>query len=218
MDRAQMDGLEHECRPRKTGEINRRFFARGRVSSCLGLLVSVACNEAKGVQIDLAPNAEKGPPLDAEGPRWTRVAPRLLREPEPVVPSDEPALRRAYSLPDMKLGPCATLEADGTIRGAGCAPGCVIFGPYVGAPGNSDVHVKFDLRAVDKLTFTSDVVSNAKLTHGALDPQTLAAGEKRAVGYRVHLTEGVKSIEARLWVDSEKPAAFQIANFTVTVE
>jgi hypothetical protein len=201
---------------RSPRQLRRSLRPETKLRALVGLLFAAACSEPKGVQIEQAPNALKGPPLDAPGPKWTRVAPRLLREPEAV--ADDPSLRRAYGPPDMKLGDCTKRAADGTLRGSGCPNGCVVFGPYVSAPGNSDVHFRFDLRAVDELTVASDMVSNAKLIHGALDPVSLAAGETRRVGYRVHLSQPVQSFEARVFVSADKPVGFEISNLSMDVQ
>jgi hypothetical protein len=185
-----------------------------------GLLAMLGCADAKGREDEVAPNSAKGaalgPPLEAAGPQWTRAAPRLLRAPEAAA-SENPALRRAYGIGDMMLGTCAK-RADSTIVGAKCGNGYVVFGPYVEVPANSEVRVTFELHALGKLEFSSDIVSNVRQILGVLEAQSLAAGESRKLGYRIHLSEAAKALEARVWVSSEKPVDFEIKNLALTVQ
>jgi hypothetical protein len=195
------------------------FVLGSLLPCCVAVTAATACSDAKGVQDEQAPaNSAKGPPLDTASPQWTRVAPRLLRGPDEEAPVDDPALRRTYGPLDMRFQDCTKGGADGSIEGTLCPNGCAVFGPYVAAPADSDVRVSFELHASSKLNVWSDVVSNIKQRHGALEPQTMAAEDSRKFGYRIHLLQGVNALEARVWISAEAPASFKITNFSVSVE
>src|SRR5436190_18405892 len=81
-------------------------------------VVVYGCADAKGIQEEAASSLAKGPPLAFDGPEWTRPVP-LMRLPDGEVP-DDPTLRRAYGIDDMKLGECTKHGPDGVVIGSKC--------------------------------------------------------------------------------------------------
>lgn len=138
----------------------------------------------------------------------------------PALPQvDDKALRRAYGASDMKVAGCVKVQKDGSIVGDHCPSNVVVFGPYVRAPGNSNVWVSFDIEASDALFVSSDAISQVgQRFHGLMTDQAVAAGEKRRLGYAVHLFEPASALEARIGIRADKPARFTITNLSVRVE
>lgn len=128
------------------------------------------------------------------------------------------APRRGYGPVDVKLSPCASLEADNLIVGRSCASSIVVFGPYVGVPANSEVDVSFEVEATNRLAVVSDIVSDsAKRFHGALLEQWVEAGGKQRFGYRVHFFQGTPSLETRIFVRAGGPVDFKIRDLLINV-
>jgi hypothetical protein len=137
----------------------------------------------------------------------------------PSTAAEDSALRRAYSADDMKIHSCIARGDDGRITGKSCPSAFVVFGPYITVPASSDVQLRFDIEARDTLILTSDVISNgAKQFHGALDEQLLASGQRRTVGYRIHLFDATRSLETRVAVRADEPIDFEITNLEVKVQ
>jgi hypothetical protein len=163
--------------------------------------------------------ADPGSTPEAAMPPGAAVATPVLPKlsPEPVI--DDKALRRGYGPADMKLAQCATLEKDGTILGNGCPSNFVVFGPYVSAPGNSNLRISFEIQSDGPIAVTSDAISEVgKRFHGVMDEQTISSGEKRKLGYGIHLFEPVTALEARIGVRADKPVKFKITNLTINVQ
>jgi hypothetical protein len=140
------------------------------------------------------------------------VAPTLTAE-------EDQALRRNYGAAEMRYHECATLQTDGKIRGKQCPSGFVVFGPYVAAPSNSNLHIQFDIQSPTKLTVSSDVVSDlGKQFHGALGEQTIEPNKKLTLGYTIHLPLPAEAVEARLFVQGESATTFDISNLVVGVQ
>jgi hypothetical protein len=128
-------------------------------------------------------------------------------------------LRRAYGPADMRTAECAKLDKAGTIVAEGCPNNYVVFGPYVRAPGNSNLRVSFEVQSDTAIDVTSDAISDVgKRFHGVMDEQHIAAGEKRRLGYGIHLFEPANALEARIAVRSETPAKFKITNLSIVIQ
>jgi hypothetical protein len=85
-------------------------------------------------------------------------------------------------------------------------------------PAGADVRLSFDIEAKSEIVVSSDVVSAGSATfHGALEEFSLKAREKRHVSYRVHFFEAAHRTEARLWLRTADPAAFEVTNFAVQI-
>jgi hypothetical protein len=219
---------ELEVRERGLSDANagrRRIVDRGRWALLIGrpslwlsgVAVALAC-AGSAVEEEQPANSVQSLPLEAQGPRWTAVAPRLLREPtgEPAV--DEAVMRRNYGPSDMKIGDCTQIGPEGSIVGKECPNGYVVFGPYVAAPAKTNVQVSFEIFAREALSFSSDIVTDVDLTRGRVESQQLAAGEVRKLAYEVYFPDAAKSLEARIWVSAKKPVAFEIRQFGVRVQ
>jgi hypothetical protein len=178
----------------------------------------LACAGSNAAHEEQATLAVQGPPLDTRGPQWTLVAPPLLRDESGPAAKELEAMRRSYGARDMKLSECTKVGADGTITGTRCPSGCVVFGPYVPAPPQSNVHVSFELYARGPLEFSSDMVTDVKLTRGRVGAQHLATGELRKLEYDVYLPDAGKALEARIWINAQDPAAFEVRNLSVRVQ
>ena len=145
--------------------------------------------------------------------------------PEPTVeqetktaPTEDPPERRGYGPKDMSYHACAKAEEDDTVHGEHCPRGFAVFGPYVGAPENSDVEVSFEIQPSIDTGVYSDLVSNVGQTvHGALTEQSLHAKERRKLGYRVHFFSAASKLEARIALYADAPVDFQIYNLSVVV-
>jgi hypothetical protein len=128
-------------------------------------------------------------------------------------------LQRRYGAADMKVHGCATLAASGSITGEQCPSSFVVFGPYVLAPGGTDLHLSFEIEAKNELAVMSDIVSDgASRTHGALDEQELEPNERRRLGYRVHFFDPARAVEARIGIRSRSGAAFVIDDLALWFE
>lgn len=171
----------------------------------------------------------KGAPKDAPAPA-SAAAPTEAAEEAPASaapsesvaapePTDDPSLRRAYGPDDLKFHPCVKVADDGTVRGEHCPAAFVVFGPYVGAPPKSTLHVAFKMHVVNKLFVTSDVVSaNGQQFHGSMDEQAFNAGETRKLGYRIRLPLPATAVEARIGIRADTPVDFTITDLSVAVE
>ena len=131
---------------------------------------------------------------------------------------EDAALRRNYRPNEMRRHECVKLHPDGALVGSNCPSGCVLFGPYLTAPGNADVHVSFDIEPTNTLRFRSDVVSaRGKTYHGLMDEVEVGGAGKQKVGYQIHFFQPADNIEGRVWVQGEEPSNFRITNFSLEV-
>jgi hypothetical protein len=182
-----------------------------RFISLVNLLVVAACEAAEP---EPEPQISKTL-LPASPAPTTAVITSLDQKP----PTGDTGLRRGYSLSEMRLGDCAKLEEDGTLVAHDCTSGCVLFGPYLSAPADSDLRVSFEIESLGPLLVASDIVSSSGQTfHGALDQQGVESRKSRKLGYRVHLFQRADGIETRLWVKADGPINFRLTNFVLQVE
>jgi hypothetical protein len=138
---------------------------------------------------------------------------------EPTSDKDDADLRRSYVAKDMKVHRCVTANDEGNVLGKECPSALVVFGPYVTVPSNSDVRLKFDIMSPGPLTVMSDVLSDgAKRFHAAIEEEHVAANEARTISYRIHVFDGVRSLESRIGVRGDSPVDFEIKNLKLTVE
>lgn len=127
-------------------------------------------------------------------------------------------LRRTYSLEDMQLHRCASLQGDGSVVGHECPSGIVAVGPRVVAPTHSDVRVRFTIEASHGIELVTDIVSDkSRQLLGKLDNQTLGANELRTISYTVHVFEAAPTVEARIGVSGRAPIDFRISGLEVQV-
>jgi hypothetical protein len=192
------------------------MFAMVRFSAMVMAVAGIACNanpsphasateQASAAEIPMAPGAAVATP----------ILPKLT--PEPAI--DDTALRRSYGPVDMKLAQCVTLDKEGTLLGSNCPSNFVVFGPYVGAPGNSNLRVSFEIQSDGPIAITSDAISEVgKRFHGVMDEQSIGSGEKRKLGYGIHLFEPVTALEARIGIRADKPVKFKITNLKIQVQ
>lgn len=151
----------------------------------------------------------------ASAPAMAAPAPR---QPQPDIDTVYPGLRRAYLPAEMQLHACASLATDGSIVGHDCPAGIVVSGPRVVAPTHSDVRVRFEIEASGGVELVSDIVSDdARQLHGRLDRQRLPDGDKRGIGYGVHVFEAAPDVEVRIAVRGPGPSDFRISGLEVEV-
>jgi hypothetical protein len=174
----------------------------------------VACESARAtVGADPAALVSSRATATPEADASTAVLPKNGNE------ADEGGLRHAYYSNIAKLHECVHLNDDGSLRGESCPSTLVVFGPYISAPANSNVHVRFDIDSTSHLTLMSDVLSNsAKQFHGALEERAVRANERARVQYRIHIFEPVHALEARIGVRAESPVNFSITDYSLTIE
>lgn len=174
----------------------------------------VACESARAtVGADPAALVSSGATATPETDASTAVLPKEGDE------ADEGALRHAYYSNIAKLHECVHLKDDGSLRGESCPSTLVVFGPYISAPANSNVHVRFDIDSTSHLTLMSDVLSNnARQFHGALEEKAVRANERTRVQYRIHIFDSVHALEARVGVRAEGPVTFNITDYSLTIE
>jgi hypothetical protein len=197
------------------------MFAMARFSTyCSFVALVIGCNAKAS---PASGSSDPSGPAALDSVPGTAVAnPILTSKPTPALalPSiDEKTLRRSYGAADMRLAPCAKLEKDGTIIGKDCPSNVVVFGPYVRTPGNANLWVTFELQADGPLTVTSDAVSEVgKRFHGLMNEQPVAKGEKRNLGFGVHMSEPASALEARIAIRAEGLARFTIRNLSIRVQ
>lgn len=132
---------------------------------------------------------------------------------------DDARYRRTYGAADVKMHECATMRDTSTIVGENCPSSFVVFGPYVFAPGNADVSLRFELKASSELKIASDIVSAAAQNmHAATPEQRLTAGETTQVAYKVRFFEPAEGLEARLWIGSDAPAWFELRQLAIEIQ
>lgn len=183
------------------------------------LVLGAACATAEASREPEANITSAVASLEDEGAAKPGVSLLPADKDLPADKEEDRALRRGYGPKDMKSHVCATSRDDGTFVGERCPSGIVVFGPYVTAPAGSDVRLRFSISSSVALKVRSDFVSDgAKQFHGALDEQTIPAHEPRTLGYRVHVFDSARAIEARIGISSDVPASFKIANFELSVQ
>jgi hypothetical protein len=139
------------------------------------------------------------------------IAANIPTELPPTPAIDDSSLRRAYAVPDMKLDACITVNADGSLVGKNCPAGCLVFGPYITAPANSDLSSSFEIESKSEMLVSSDVVSAGSATfHGSVNDQKVAPGQKSRLAQRLHIFQQAAGIETRLWVRAEHPTNFKL--------
>jgi hypothetical protein len=127
-------------------------------------------------------------------------------------------LRRGYGAIDMRYQSCVTQDGENTLHGKDCNSGFTIYGPYVRVPANSEVEVSFEIHATNAIEVYADIVSRmATQTLAGLNRQTLAAGEKRTIGYRVHVFSEDVNVESRIGFAGNAGIDFRISGLTMTV-
>ena len=100
-----------------------------------------------------------------------------------------------------------------------CHPGCFLSATYyVAVPAGSDLELQFELQADSKLSFATDLVSEmgAKF-HAGVSEQTVEAGSRRTVGFRVSVPNGATALESRIHVRADQKAGLTINDFSLTV-
>jgi hypothetical protein len=138
-------------------------------------------------------------------------------EPVPLPPEEDAKLRRKYGAADMKYNECIK-RVDATLQGRGCPSAIMVFGPYVNVPGNSEIEFSFEIRSPTGVDVYSDMGSQVgKRALGAIATQTLAANEKRRIGYKINMASPDTAVETRVWVHGAGPVDFDITNLNVTV-
>lgn len=131
--------------------------------------------------------------------------------------ADNAKLRRRYGPADMKYNPCVKVVGT-TIQGRRCPATILIYGPYAAVPANSALEFSFVLEGPTMLGVYSDMSAQAGARSlGALLPETLAAGEKRRLGYRINMATADVAVEARIWLHATGPVDFDITNLSLVV-
>lgn len=139
-----------------------------------------------------------------------------MGEEPPVV--QEAELRRGYGVVDMRFNPCVTPAGENALSGSNCPPGFTIYGPYVSVPANSEIEVSFELSASKTIEVYADIVSRmAMQTLAGLNRQEVPVGEKRSIGYRVHVFNEDVNVESRIGFAGDQGIEFRISNLTMTV-
>lgn len=158
------------------------------------------------------------PPQPTETATSTLMAQPRSEGAVAALQQDDPELRRGYGVVDMRYEPCVTAQGDQALRGEGCAPGFLIYGPYVNVPAKSDVEVTFDVQPSQRAEIYADIVSQmGKQELAGLNPQVVEAGVTQRLGYRVHVANADQFVESRIGLRSATPVAFSISNYTMTV-
>ena len=137
-----------------------------------------------------------------------------------AAPAPEPAAerQRVFTLPDMVINECTTIDASGKLVGKKCPTGCLAFGPYASAPAGADLRMSFDVESKSTMIVGSDIISGGNAYfHAALEEQSMRPREKRHMSYRIHFFQPAERIEARFWIRTDEPASFEVSNFYVQV-
>ncbi len=138
--------------------------------------------------------------------------------PRSVLTGDPALLRRGYGAVDMRFGDCVTRNVDGSLIGQACDPGTVVFGPYVEVPAESEVEISFEIKSEVAGEVYADLVSRmGQRLLAAIDPQPIAAGEERKLGYRVRLSVNESAVESRVGLRAPGKVGFLVKNYTVIV-
>jgi hypothetical protein len=137
--------------------------------------------------------------------------------PVALSPGEDAKMRRKYGPADMKYDQCIK-RVDATLQGRACPSAIMVFGPYVNVPGNSEVEFSFEIQSPTGVDVYSDMGSQVgKRALGAISTQTLAANEKRRIGYKINMAQPDTAVETRIWVHGAGPVDFDITNLNVTV-
>jgi hypothetical protein len=157
----------------------------------------------------------------SEDPSATTLKAQLQPLPESAsatLERDAPELRRGYGIVDMRFDSCVTAQGDAALRAEGCAPGYLVYGPYVTVPGNAEIDVTFDIQPTQKVEVYADIVAQmGKQGWAALNPQVLQPGGTYKLGYRVNTFRSDPFVESRIGFRSTTPVGFVITNYTMTV-
>lgn len=128
------------------------------------------------------------------------------------------AARRAYGPGDIRLDACISKAGDRSLKGTGCGSGFLVYGPYVSVPPGSELELQFELQAETKLTFATDLVSDmGSKFHAGINEQTMEAGSRRSVGFRVNVPNGATALESRVYVRMDGKGGLSINDFSLTV-
>ena len=154
-----------------------------------------------------------------EKPPAEKPAPKPAADAAPSQGPLQNAPRRGYGGVDMRFNDCVTRSEDQSLHGKNCPSGISVYGPYVNVPPSSEIDINFEIKAEAPAEVFADLVARmGGETLGALNPQTLAAGEKRKLGYRIHAFAGHPTVESRIGLSSASgPVSFEISNYTMVV-
>jgi len=132
--------------------------------------------------------------------------------------SEDARLRRGYGAIDMRFNDCVSKVNDFTLQAKDCAPGFVVYGPYVPVPAKSEIEVSFEIKATKRLDVYADIVSQmgAQVLAG-LAGQAIEAGGQRKLGYRVSVFNADVNVESRIGTTAEPGTSFEVTNLTMTV-
>jgi hypothetical protein len=164
-------------------------------------------------------NSEE-PLVDSAGlPLARRADASTSADAPPSQLSAEQALRRTYGAAELKIHECASVEPDGSVKGRQCPSAFVVFGPYVASPANSNLHVRFEVEAQDRIVVSGDVVSQStRKFHGSFGDTAIDSDHPATIDFKVNVPLATQGIEARIYIRADKPASFDFRNLNVAVE
>jgi hypothetical protein len=145
------------------------------------------------------------------------MAQPALAIPDEVL-ADDSEQRRGYGVVDMRFDSCVSRDGDAMLVGKACSSGILIYGPYVSVPQKSQIEVSFEVHPDRTIQVYADTVSQmGKQVLAGLNPQVVAAGDTRKLGYFVNVLKDDTNVESRIGFRTEESVEFVVSNFTMTV-